>query len=69
MKVVEGEEHKISKIQAFIPILSNENKVKDVPLLEMFVITLEESTHECSHITRTTSVINAWFCVNILGKK
>jgi hypothetical protein len=40
MKVVEKEEHKMSKIQAFIPIVSNENKVKDVPLLETFVTTL-----------------------------
>jgi hypothetical protein len=32
MKVVEEEEHKMSKIQAFIPIVSNENKVKDVSL-------------------------------------
>jgi hypothetical protein len=49
MKVVEEEEHKMSKIQAFIPIVSNENKVKDVSLPETFVITLEEDTHGCSH--------------------
>jgi hypothetical protein len=71
MKVVEEEEHKMFKIQAFIPIVSNENKVKDVSLPKMFVITLEEGTHGCSHTNtkRTTSVTNAWFCVNILGKK
>jgi hypothetical protein len=50
MKVVEKEEHKMSKIQAFIPIVSNENRVKYVPLPKMFVITLEESTHGCNHI-------------------
>jgi hypothetical protein len=52
-KIIEENEHEIPNIQAFTPMLSNVEEVKDVPLLETFVNTLEEGTNTSPHTPKS----------------
>jgi hypothetical protein len=45
MKMIKEDEHEIPNTQAFIPTPSNDKEVRDVPLPETFVNTMEEGTN------------------------
>jgi hypothetical protein len=51
MEIIRKDEHEIPNIQAFTPTPSNDEEVRDVPLPETFINTLEESTNT-SPLTR-----------------
>jgi hypothetical protein len=54
-KIIEENEHEIPNTQAFTPTPSNVEEVKDVPLLETFVNTLEEGTNTSPHTPKSVS--------------
>jgi hypothetical protein len=45
MKIIEEDEHEVPNTQAFTPTPSNDEEVKDVPLPETFVNTLEKGAN------------------------
>jgi hypothetical protein len=48
MKIIKKTEHEIPNIETFIPTPSNDKEVRDVPLCETFVNTMEKGTNTSS---------------------
>jgi hypothetical protein len=55
MEISKEDEHEIPNIEAFIPTPSNDKEVRDVPLLETFVNTMEEATNISSLTPKSAS--------------
>jgi hypothetical protein len=55
MEIIKEDEHEIPNIETFVPTPSNDKEVRNVPLCETFVNTMEEGTNTSSLTPKSAS--------------
>jgi len=69
IEIIEEDEHEVPNIQTFTPTPSNDEEVKDVPLPETFVNTLEEGTNTSPLTPKGASCKLPWVSGKVASHK